>query len=178
MAASRCRFAAIALVTTAALVAGACGDDSGGAAPTTTTTEAPSTTVAPEEDVLSAYRAYWDAFFEAGDPPDPDHPLLARHTTGGQLEAVRKLLEGDAAAGNARRGEVDLAPEITEIEDGTAVVEDCLHDRGYVVNAETGSTLAPEDPERQLVRTTLVQTDGRWKVEHTEMLEIGCEPDP
>lgn len=78
------------------------GDDEAGGSTTTiaetttstpTTTEAPTTTLSPEDGVLAAYRAATDAVTAAANPPNPDHPLLAEHLTGEQLDLVRSYVD-------------------------------------------------------------------------------------
>src|SRR5688500_8790290 len=82
--------------TVVALTLGAAGCGGGGVdeagsspttvAPSTTTVPAPTTTVLTDEQaVLAAYQGYWDTWLVANDPPDPDHPDLARYATGAAL---------------------------------------------------------------------------------------------
>lgn len=161
------------------MVVSACSSESApqpavAAAPTEI--EETTTTISTEDEVLAAYRASWDAFLEAADPPDPEHPRLLRTTTGEQLEAVQRMFAGDLASGFVRRGSFDLAPRVLSVEGRRAVVRDCMHDRGIVYEAATGEALTPLDEARLLVETVLVREAGTWKVAENDLVEVGCEP--
>ena len=95
--------------TVVALVLAAAGCGGGGVdeADATATTVEPSTTTEPtspptaltdEQAVLAAYQGYWDTWLAANDPPDPDHPDLARYATGAALAKVRESIARPSAA--------------------------------------------------------------------------------
>src|SRR3546814_3225666 len=58
----------------------ACGGDDDSAATTTTRAQESTTSTSEASDeeaaVLDAYEAFWDAYLEAADPMDPQHPVL------------------------------------------------------------------------------------------------------
>lgn len=108
---------------------------------TTTTTTTTSTTEAPadptEAAILADYRAGWDAFDQAMDPPDPDHPALRATSTGRALEQSRTYLGEIRGRGNVLRGGFELAPEIRERTADAAVIVDCVVDTAAEVPASS-----------------------------------------
>ena len=172
-----CLLAAVLLLGSAA-----CGGDED-SAPTTTTTrtqETPtSTSEASDEEaaVLDAYEAFWDAYLEAADPMDPQHPVLQEHATGEQLQQVTGAFLARLSAGEVIRGEFDLAPVMVELTDSTATVSDCYLDRSGVFDAETGERLDQESGVRHLVTAELRFEDGSWKVASMTREGDGCTPE-
>lgn len=151
----------VALVLALSLAATACGDGEDRAA--------------LEAEVLAAYRAHWDAFLTAADPPNPDHPALAATTTGRELEFLRNALARDREAGVVVRGSINLDPEVVRVNDGEAWVRDCIWDRSGVFVRETGQVAVPVTTEMELRTFRLVRTEGRWKVAERRKHEGPCE---
>ena len=168
------------LLAVPALVLAACGGDDGEATPTTTvtttTTAETTTTTTPEEVVLAAYRAFWDAYLEAADPVNPEHPVLAEVATGEELDQLRNAFLARLTAGEVIRGEVELAPRITEVDGTAATVTDCYLDRTGIYDAATGERKDTESGLRHLVTVDLVLEGTSWKVEHLAREGDGCTP--
>jgi hypothetical protein len=154
--------AAGTVLVVATLVMAACGDDDDDTG--STLPQQSSTTVDEETAVLDDYRAGWQAYDVAGgDPADPDHPALAETMTGDALEATQNQLSELAERGEYFGGpSVDLAPEVTDLGDDEATVEDCLVDASIRYDAE-GAEVSRADPEPWLYRATMVKEDGTWK---------------
>src|SRR5262245_33504144 len=84
---------ALLLALAAAACGGGGGDDDDASKETTTTTAAPdeSTTTAaptPEEQAIAAYRAAYDAYFAALNPPNPQSSDLLRLFSGEALTTM------------------------------------------------------------------------------------------
>src|SRR4051812_28039884 len=121
----------LALTAVAALVS--CSDDKGAAGATdslsqATPTAGASTVSAQDQDVLAAYRAFWDAYLKAADPMDPASADLAAHATGSELETVRTAFIARQSGNEAIRGTLDLAPRVVSVVGDTAGVRDCYLD--------------------------------------------------
>lgn len=174
------RLMAVAAVT--ALVLAACGDDEDAEAerPTTTTTAPSSTsTSAPsrEADVVRAWEAFWDGYLEAADPMNPEHPVLAEVATGEELQQLRGAFLARRDAGEVIRGDLDLAPEVVEVNDAEATVRDCYLDRTGIYDSATGERRDTESGVRHLVTVRLVAEGGTWKVASITREGDGCTPD-
>jgi hypothetical protein len=107
-------------------------------APVTTSTTATTTTPPTTEDpdvaaVRAAHLAYLAMFEVVGDPPDPDHPELARRATGDAYDRLRAALEQDRILGNRMVGRWDSDIRAITIDGDRATVEDCLLDLGAVL---------------------------------------------
>jgi hypothetical protein len=138
-------------------------------APTTTiatTTTAAPTTTAEDPEVAAVRQAHLDylAMFElVGDPPDPDHPELARTATGDAYDRLRANLAQDLLQGNRLVGGYHSSVETITVTGDTAEVVDCSLDYGVVYDAD-GNVLVPADDFRVRRTTHLVRHDGRWQV--------------
>lgn len=142
---------------------------------TTSTTVATTTTIEPtKQAALAGYRAYWDAYLAAADPMDPNNPALTGAATGPALEAVQRSFLALRSAGKVIRGELDLAPQVTDLEADVATIEDCYGDDTGVYEAATGKREDAPTGQRHLVTATL-RLDGEiWKVERLEDWGLGC----
>ncbi len=146
------------------------------------TTAAPSTTPgtaapSPADDeaaVLAAYQGFWDTWLQANDPPNPDHPGLARYYAGPALEKARAEITKNRQSGLLLRRPASSSfgfqtPSI-EINGASAILTTCLVDDGLVVLQSSGaivdSTVVNSDIEAHLTRST----DG-WKVSENRFLE-------
>lgn len=187
----------VAVSLAAATVAGCSGDDEGsrptpsttprststtGQATTTSETTGPST---PEEAVLAAVDGYWQSFLDANNPPNPDHPGLARYRTGEALRvAVENVRERQQLGHYVRLPEDSVFSRRTGvIEQGleSTQVRDCVVDDSELVEIGSEVVLNSEvETSRYLL--TLRLEDGHWKV--AEVLlegqwdgETECEPE-
>jgi len=154
-----------------------CGGGSDHAAKSTTTRPvAPTTTAGPaKNDVLSAYRGFWDAYLAAADPMDPAHPDLARFATGASLERVRSSFTEHFKRGEVIRGSVDLAPMVEDIKTSSADLRDCYLDQTHVFDSATGKQIDPPGDATFEVVVTLQLVDGDWKVASLDKVADGCE---
>jgi hypothetical protein len=177
--APRTPLTAVPLVALGLLLA-ACGGgveaDAGGAAPapdtrSTETTPAPITTstaaLSPEDEVLAAVDGYWRTYFEANDPPDPNHPGFDRYFTG---EAKAKSV-GNASERRSAGLVVRLPPstasrsesEVVSIDPQVAVVRNCVVDDSQLLDATTARVLNGS-VVTSLLTLNLEHVDGTWKV--------------
>jgi hypothetical protein len=158
------------------LLFGCSGGGSDDAAPSTTRAPSPTTTAAPaEDDVLSAYRGFWDAYLAAADPMDPGHPDLARFATGASLDRVRSSFTEHFERGEVIRGSVDLAPAVEQVTDSTANLRDCYLDQTHVFDSATGKQVDPPGEATFEIVVTLQLVDGGWKVATLDKVADGCE---
>lgn len=175
----RARLRDLVLLSLLVVLVACSGDD--GEAAVTSTTETTTTTrtqpEGPEVDVLAAYRGFWDAYLEAADPMNPEHPVLQEHAVGAQLQQVTGAFLARLDAGEVIRGELDLAPVVVSLNDTTATVSDCYLDRTGVYDAVTGERHDTESGVRHLVTVELVFEGGRWKVTSTSREGDGCTPE-
>lgn len=170
------RRATVCLLVGALLVA--CSGDDDDASPTTSTdsVESTSTTDSPSDaDVLAAYRGFWDAYLEAGDPMDPAHPALERYASGASLARVRESFAEHFSNGEVIRGSVELSPEVEQLDGETATVRDCYLDRTHLFDTATGEQVDPPGDATFEVVATLVLEDGAWKVSTLDKVADGCE---
>ncbi len=123
-----------------------------------------------QAEVLAAYRANWDAFNVAGDPPNPQHPALANTKTAKALAAVQQNLGGWRERGLAYRGSSELNPRVTNVTPLRAEVEDCVLDQGSLVEVASGRVIDAPSGVRKQWKGVLVAVDGGWK---TEDLTVG-----
>ncbi len=167
------RWMAFGVPAVALMAMAGCGGGGGEAAeptPTepTTTEAAPTTTVVSEEDaVLAAYQGYWDTWLAATNPPDPDHPDLAKFAAGVQLDRDR------AAIANYRQlSQVVRLPQnpawshqaaVLSLDGDAAVITDCSVDDSVVLDRPTGRVLN-DAVSTYVFRASLNREGGTWKV--------------
>ncbi len=161
----------------AGLLLAACGGSASSAPAASSTTQAPpvtsttttTTTTAstPEAEVLAAVSGYWSVFFEANDPPDPEHPGFGRFYTGDALaKSVGNAASRRSMGQAVRPGSQDLfrsRPKVVSIEGDVATVEDCLVDDSTLVDVNSGAVLN-DAVATSLMRIDLRQVDGVWRV--------------
>jgi hypothetical protein len=187
MASSRRRALAGALVVAAVGLAG-CGGGGGAAdSATATTSTAPTadvpitestttTTAAPseEEAILAAYQGYWDTWLAANDPPNPDHPDLAKYATGAALENVRASIAENLGAGQLVRlpsaSVTEHRPRIQLRSGVEALLEDCSIDDGLLIRQGDGAVLDGSIATWQY-SASVVNLGGEWKVDTISVVE-------
>lgn len=163
-----------------ALAGAACSPDDDGPSTGTSSTSAmtesstTSTLTAGDAEVLAAYRAFWDAYLAAADPMDPEHPGLAEHATGKQLETLQRAFLARKAGGEVIRGTLDLAPRVVSVTGDNAAVRDCYLDSSGVYDAATGTRKDTPSGTRHLVTASLVRDGGVWKVSDLKKEGDGC----
>jgi hypothetical protein len=130
----------------------------------TTVSTAPPTTEDPEiAAVREAHLAFLAMFGVVGDPPDPDHPELARVATGDAYDRLRANLAQDQLAGNRIGGGYSSSVVGVEVAGDDAVVTDCSLDLGVLYGPD-GSTLIEADSDWRLRTSRLRREDGVWRV--------------
>jgi hypothetical protein len=166
-------------VTAVALVAMAgCGGGGGGEASEPPPTEPPVTVAAPpptvlsdEAAVLAAYQGYWDTWLAANDPPNPDHPDLAKYATGAALAKVRESVRNHQQlrqvvrlpSNSAWRHEV----VVSRVDSTSAVVIDCNVDDSLLIDEPSGRIL--NDAVASISTTAVLnRVDGLWRVASVE----------
>lgn len=107
---------------------------------------------------------------------NPEHPLLAEVATGDQLRQLRSAFLARLSAGEVIRGAVDTAPEVIEVNGGSATVRDCYLDRTGIYDAESGQRKDTESGRRHLVTVQFVQEGSQWKVASIKREGDGCTP--
>lgn len=173
----------VAPLVSLALVLTACGTSPNlvsttrGTRPHTIGASETTTTPNSATEVIQAYRASWKAFEQASLTANAYDPQLTATMVGTQLQNVRANLLGDQHAGAVGRGTVTLHPRITSLSATTASVVDCAYSTAELIYAKTGKQVPPiTPPENDGIESTLVLTDGIWKVSQQSVTEGSCAP--
>ncbi len=153
------------------------------AATAVATTAAPATQPpSDEEEVLAAVDGYWRTWEEANNPPNPDHPGLAKYATGPALAQARAVLADFQARGLVARRPVNSqtrwSPKVLSINENWAEVENCSVDDVQQLVASTGEVVNGA-VVTHLFLHRLVLEDGSWRVAETKELQkwegvVGC----
>jgi hypothetical protein len=136
------------------------------------------------ETVTDDYLAFWDAVWDAADPPDPDHPGLAATAAGDHLSGLQAQLTQLQEDGHVRRGRGTEHPVVVFVTaaDTQALVSDCVEENPEtgVYDATTGELVeGGTDPgQRTLLESRLELIDGTWRVTSVRVEEenSSCEP--
>ena len=134
--------------------------------------------------VADRYLAFWDALWDAADPPDPDHPGLADTAAGDHLVGLQAQLTQLRDDGQVRRGRGTEHPVVVYVtaHDTQALVRDCIEENpeSGVYDAISGERIegGTEEGQRTLLETRLEVVDGDWRVVHVRVEEedSSCEP--
>jgi hypothetical protein len=181
---------ALAAAATVLVVLGlaACGGDGGGdgagaatdtAEDATSSTAAESTTTAaatPEEQAIAAYRAAYDAYFAALDPPNPQSADLMRGFSGEALTTMIDTVFRARDEGVFVVGSFEMHPEVVSATPREVVLVDCVVETNTTYDA---ATQAERDSGTYVHnrKATVVNADGVWTVAAFEQLEEPCTPD-
>ena len=179
----RRRLALVAAAVGAGLMLASCSGNGGNnASPPTTTRPKPTTTSAPASTttasaVLTAYRASWAAFEHALADANLADPALAATMVDPQLESVKANLLADQRQGIVGRGPTTLHPKVSEMSATAATVVDCAYSGTELVYQATGKAVPPvTPPENDGVTSSLVLSDGTWKVSKQTVTDGTCAP--
>lgn len=144
--------------------------------PTSMTTAAAPTSSAssPEAAVLADYNAAKAALEEAERLAEPDYPPLVEHWVGGMLKEVQQQLLILKVNGWVIRGTTTHSPKIVTIDNGTAVVWDCIHTDGERYDAKTNAVINPTGPLTVGYEETLTRDAGVWKISARVKREQAC----
>jgi hypothetical protein len=162
---------AVSLIAISAACSSGDGDDT---STTRRSQSTPSSTISANEQVLSAYRGFWDAYLAAADPMDPLSARLADHATGAELETVRKAFVARKSGGEVIRGTLDLAPRVVSVVGESATVRDCYLDNTGIYDAATGARKDTATGVRHLITASLVREGTAWKVSELKKESDGC----
>jgi len=181
----RIRRAFLALVTVGAVVAvagcgGGDGDEESSSGSTTdesteTTAEATTTTLSPEDEVKTDYAAAQEAIKAAYDPANPEHPDLLTHYAGPVLERHQTALAEYQLEGLSNvllSKESD--PEVTSLDDTTAVIEDCMTEVLQLTDTETRQPEGEAKTHTALIRADLELVEGTWTIVDARTIEEAC----
>lgn len=148
----------------------------GSRAGTPSTPVAPATTeavVADEADaVLTAVGGFVRTTLSVNDPPDPDHPDLARYRTGAVLADAIESVATNRALGIAyrRAGSVySHTASVLELGRDRAVVRTCVVDDAQQVAVADGRVLNAAVATKQF-EAVLVREADTWKVAENRLL--------
>ena len=139
--------------------------------PATTTTTEPAT---EEEAILAAVDGFWQSFFAANQPPNPQHPDLRRYRTGAALEIAvanvqqRQTLSQYVRLPASSRFRSDAV--VLERDGPNARVHDCVIDDSELVQAPD-NILLDSELETTLFEMELVMVEEQWKVAATTITE-------
>ena len=160
----------------ALVLLGACGDDDSSTPATALDNDddTTDTTASKEEELVAAYEESWNDFIRAGDPPQPDAPFLADHTTGEALTVVQNLLRSYEAEGVVMRGTYEFNARVVESSEREATVHDCGLNQLQAVAAATGEVVDQSDDVPDGLIAALVLEDGNWKVTSLQNSEEVC----
>lgn len=168
---ARRRPAAIALAVLASVLAGCSSSPAADRSTTTSATADP--TAGVQAQILTAWRAAENAFYQAeADPNGVNSPALEATLTGQELELVKSNLATQESAGYLGQGSWDLgSPRVvsigpTESDPTTATVTSCVHDTQILVNEHTGQPAPGPNgtPEWAGQTSTMLLIGGAWKL--------------
>ncbi|MBI2169541.1 MAG: hypothetical protein HYU28_08590 [Actinobacteria bacterium] len=162
-----------------ALVFGACGDSSAEDSASSSSSVATTTTfdrAAEEQAVIDAYLAGLDAFYAAANPPNPDHPDLAKTATGPLLAGVQKNLTELRDQGiGIRKGEATQNnPVVKRLQGRAALVEDCGVDGDVKFELSTDDVV-DDSVISGLSLVKMIKRDGRWIANEITFEERPCD---
>jgi hypothetical protein len=178
---------AVTAASVLALGLAACGGSAGtgdgelpagpGGAPATAAATPSVTPVSADDQVLSAYRTFWDAVIAAHKATDPQLPALAAVAANPELAKVRKAIALNKQQQISLRGTVGHDSQMVQVAGATATVEDCYDISGWdPIDVRTGDAIDVTDSGgtgRYHARYTLKRSGGGWIVT-TEAPLGGC----
>jgi hypothetical protein len=144
------------------------GDDDTG----TTTTAEPS----PEDQAIAAYRAAYDAYMAALNPPNPQSADLIRTFSGEALTAIVDTVFRARDEGVYVVGSFEMHPEVVSATPSEVILADCVVETNTTYDAAT-RTEKDSGTYVHNRKATVVNTKGVWSVAAFEQLEEPCTPD-
>lgn len=129
------------------------------------------------DQVLVAYRKFWDAVVAANKAADPASPGLAAVAADPELSRVRTTVSRNKIQKLSLRGQVAHTPKPATVSGATATVEDCYDISAWnPVNLSTGKPIEVTDESgtgRYRARYTLRRSGAGWLVVDQKALG-GC----
>jgi hypothetical protein len=149
----------------------------GPAAATSSAAPAGASPVGTDDQVLTAYRGFWDAVVAANKAADPAAPGLAAVAADPELSRVRATVSRNKIQKLSLRGEVAHTPKPPAVSGGTATLEDCYDISDWnPVDLRTGKPVEVTDESgtgRYRARYTLRRSGAGWLVVDQKALG-GC----
>lgn len=141
-------------------------------APSTAVSTSPSPTDEDKakQDALTAYRAMWEDFVQAGTTSDWQSPKLGDHATGLALTNLSRGLYADHYNGLVTKGQPILNPTVSSAEPPgdpvKIIVSDCGDSSNWLKYRADNGQLADDEPGGRHAINAIVekQADGSWKV--------------
>ncbi|MET9634686.1 hypothetical protein ABZX92_45325, partial [Lentzea sp. NPDC006480] len=135
-------------------------------------------TTSARDSAVSAYRAMWNGFAEAGNTSDPTSPVLAQHASGAALEKLRRSLQSDREKGVVTKGKPVLDPKVSEADPvgdpKKITITDCGDSTNWLKYGKDNGLRADAAGGRRLIKASVdKQSDGSWKVSDYAVHEIG-----
>lgn len=123
-------------------------------------------------DILTVYRAWWDARVRYMADPTNEPTELSYNSQDKALGAVRDAADIYAFNGIVNTGAPVISPEVSDVSfeaSGSATIRDCIDVTNwqpvYVATGE--SAAAPDQPTRGVAVSTAFIYDGRWVIGST-----------
>ncbi|NIH83734.1 hypothetical protein [Amycolatopsis granulosa] len=122
------------------------------------------------QDALTAYRAMWEDFVQAGTTSDWQSPELGDHATGLALTNLSRGLYADHYNGLVTKGQPILNPTVSSVEPAgdpvKIIVSDCGDSTNWLKYRADNGQLADDEPGGRHAINAIVekQADGSWKV--------------
>lgn len=177
------RAAVAAVGAVLVLGATACGGGDDGAATATTRSdlrdpEGTTTTAEPlpEDAAVAAYRAAYEAYLAALDPPDPTSPDLPLLFGGDALTAIVDTVLSARDQGVRVEATMEMDPAVVSATDDEVVLEDCVVETNAVYDLGTGEQTDAGTYTTHRRATVVQAADGTWVVGAFEKLEEPCTP--
>jgi hypothetical protein len=140
----------------------------GPAGASSTPAPASASPVSAGDQVLTAYRGFWDAVVAANKAADPAAPGLAAVAADPELSRVRATVSRNKIQKLSLRGEVAHTPKPPTVSGTTATLEDCYDISDWnPVNLTTGKPIEVTDESgtgRYRARYTLRRSGASWLV--------------
>lgn len=123
-------------------------------------------------DILTVYRAWWDARVRYMADPTNEPTELSYNSQDKALGAVRDGADHYAFDGIVNTGAPVISPEVSDVTfeaSGSAIIRDCVDVTNWkpVYAASGESALAPDQPTRVVVVSTAFIYADRWVIGDT-----------
>jgi hypothetical protein len=133
----------------------------------------------PDDQAIAAVEAYWRAFDEATQVPDPAYENLSVVASGQALESAQDVARDTLDKGWRQEGSTVLSDlvvlERTPEDDPTSIlVELCMDTTPtLIVDADTGQPIPDEEYGRRSSRAQVIAGADGWVVDVVNVEEIG-----
>ncbi len=127
-----------------------------------------------KEAVLTAYHGMWQDFKRAARTADWEDPGIGGHATDDAEVVLRHGLYLAHQKGQVVKGEPQLRPRITDLQQATAKISDCVDDTKFLIYTKNGSPAKGGDSAgRHRTTADLVLRKGSWYVSVFVFREAG-----